>query len=381
MKTLELIKGSVILAGLVGLSACGGSSKDEAAIQDSLKLAAANEVIKVDVTPVRLQDVAQIEELTATVKAYAENDIAPQQVGRIKKIYTEVGHHVSKGQLLIAMDQTSLLQTKTQMVNQEADYKRTLALMKAGGASQQQVDQLKTQLDVTRQSYANQLENVNLKAPISGVITARNNDAGDMYSGGQPILTINQINPVKIKVSVSEENFSKIKQGQNVSVKLDAFGDKTFTGHISIIYPTMDEASRTFPVEIQISNSNSAIRPGMFARATFNLGSKKRILVPAVSVQKMMGSGDRFVYTSENGHAVYHKIELGRRLEDKYEVISGLEDGANVITSGMASLNDGKLIEVKGGEESAVKADTVKKAEPAKKANKSKASSKKSSKK
>ena len=335
-----------LITVLTVMSACSkGESDAEKNAADSIAAVEAAKA-RVTVETVKLQNVDQIEELTATVKAEAKNDIASQGAGRIVKIYTEVGQTVQKGQLLVKMDPTSLLQVKTQLANYEADYNRTLELCKAGGASQQAVDQLKVQLDVTRETYNNLLENVELKAPISGVITARNYDSGDMYKGGEAIVTINQITPVKIVVAVSEENFSSIKLGQKINIKLDTYPDKTFTGSVSLIYPVMDESTRTFQVEISIPNGDRKVRPGMFARAVMNYGTKKRVLVPDVAVQKQMGSGDHYVYIYKDGKVKYSIVKTGRRIEDQYEIISGVEDNDQVVISGISKLADGKEVEI-----------------------------------
>lgn len=345
MKKINLLAVSTILAFAALSTSCGSKDADASSSADSTAVVA-EETPKVTVETVKAQNVEQIEELTATVKPEAKNDIASQGAGRIVKIYTEVGNYVTKGQLLVKMDPTSLLQTKTQLANAERDYNRTLELCKAGGASQQAVDQLKVQLDVYRETYNNLLENVELKAPISGVITARNYDSGDMYKGGEAIVTINQITPVKVVVNISEENFSNIKLGQKVNLTVDTYPGKTFTGSISLIYPTLDENTRTFQVEISIPNADRKVRPGMFARAIMNYGTKKHVMVPDVCVQKQMGSGDHYVYTYADGKVSYHVVKTGRRIDDKYEILEGVDDNAMVVTSGISKLIDGKEVEV-----------------------------------
>ena len=255
MNTKKLLNATAIAAMLVVANSCGVKNEGENKAEDTKQAqTAVEEKIKVSIDTVHAQKVAQLEELTSSVKAFAKNDIVSQNPGRIIKIYCEVGDYVKKGQLLVKMDETSLINIKTQMIQAEIDYKRAKALQEAGGASQQQVDQLKMQFDVLKENYNNLLENVNLTAPISGVVTARNYDSGDMYKGGAEILTINQMQPVKILVNVSEEDFTKIKKGQNVDITVDALPGEKFKGSISIIYPTMDATTRTFPVEININN-------------------------------------------------------------------------------------------------------------------------------
>lgn len=351
MNTKKLLNVTALAALMTMAASCGTKSEktDGEGKADTTATAAKKEVEEkaiISIDTVHTEKVAQLQELTSTVKAYAKNDIVSQSPGRIVKIYCEVGNFVKQGQILVKMDETSLITLKTQMVNAETDYKRVKALQEAGGASQQQVDQLKLQWDVMKENYNNLLTNVNLVAPISGVITARNYDSGDMYKGGEPIVTINQMQPVKILVNVSEENFTKVKKGQAVNVTVDALPGENFKGSIGIIYPTMDPTTRTFPVEINISNPGNKVRPGMFARTTFNYGTANHVMIPAVAVQKQLGSGDHFVYTYKDGKVAYKKIETGRRIEDKYELISGVENGEMVVVSGMSKLTDGKEVTV-----------------------------------
>ena len=139
----------------------------------------------VGVETVSAQDVEQISEFTATVEANISNNIAPQTPVRIEKLFAEVGDHVKAGQLLVKMDETNLKQTKIQLDNQELEFKRIDELYKVGGASKSAWDAQKTQLDISRATYKNLQENTQLLSPITGIVTARNYDSGDMYSGAR----------------------------------------------------------------------------------------------------------------------------------------------------------------------------------------------------
>ena len=146
---------------------------------------------KVKVADVKARPVDQIQEYTATVEAEAKNNIAPSSPVRIDQIFVEVGDRVSKGQKLVQMDAANLKQTKLQLDNQEIEFNRMDELYKVGGASKSEWDASKMQLDVQRTAYKNLLENTSLVSPINGVVTARNYDNGDMYSGGNPVLVVN----------------------------------------------------------------------------------------------------------------------------------------------------------------------------------------------
>jgi RND family efflux transporter MFP subunit len=182
------------------------------------------------------------------------------------------------------------------------------------------------------------------------VVTARNYDAGDMYSGGMPLYTVQQIRPVKIKVNAPEGLYGKIKKGQSVSVKLDVFGDEVFEGKVHLVYPSLAAASRTFPVEITIANANERVRPGMFARVTFKYGVEHNIVVPDVSVVKQMGSGDHYVYTVVDNKVVFNKVKLGQLVGTEYEIKSGLNEGDMVIVEGQNRVVNGQEVNSTVGE-------------------------------
>ncbi len=341
MKMIKQLTG-MMLASLVLFSSCGNKEAQEKQAKDAVV-----DTILIKVDTARLLSVEQLYSFTATVEPEVKNNIAATTPGRIVEILTEVGKQVQKGQLLVKMDPTNLLQVQTQLASLEVDYKRASELYEAGGASKQMVDQLKVQLDNLRTTYNNLSENANLVSPITGVVTARNFDNGDLYSGAMPILTVMQINPVKIKINVSESFFSQIKMGMGVEVLLDVYPDEKFQGKVSLIYPTIDESTRSFAVEITINNPNMRVRPGMYAKATLNFGTQKSIVIPDVAIQKQSGSNDKFVFTAVNGVAQYHRVELGRRMDDKQEILSGINAGDLVVTAGQVRLIDGTNVTIK----------------------------------
>ena len=336
MHTLQYIK-MTTLASLVGLCACAGGETETTTTAEK---------VKVKIETVHAQTVDQLSEFTATVEANVKNNIAPQTPFRIRKIYAEIGDHVKAGQTLAEMDATNLKQAKVQLDNQEAEFKRIDELYKVGGASKSAWDAQKTSTEVARESYANLVENTRLVSPISGIVTARNYDSGDMYSGGTPIYTVEQIRPVKLLINVSESFFTQVKKGNEVDVRLDVYGDEVFKGKVSLVYPTIDATTRTFPVEVRILNNDERVRPGMFARVTLNFGERQHVVIPDRAIVKQAGSGDRYVYVYQNGTVSYQKVELGRRIGNTYEVISGVSDGNEVVITGQSRLNNGMEVEI-----------------------------------
>ncbi|MBP6069448.1 MAG: efflux RND transporter periplasmic adaptor subunit [Bacteroides sp.] len=329
-KYIQLVSFMFILL----MSACT-ESKDKKGVD------VISEKPRVKLATVTARQVDQILEYTATVEAEVKNNIAPASPVRIDHIYVEVGDKVSKGQKLVQMDAASLKQLKLQLDNQEIEFRRLDELYKVGGVSKSEWDASKMSLDVKKTSYRNLLENTSLLSPISGIITARNYDNGDMYNGNTPVLVVEQIVPVKLLINISENYFSKIKKGSPVKVKFDVFEGEVFNGKISLIYPTINAATRTFPVELVLDNKDMKVRPGMFARVEVNFGSENHVVVPDLAVVKQAGSGDRYVFVYEKGKVRYQKVELGSRMGSEYELISGVDNNSQVVVAGHARLVNG----------------------------------------
>jgi RND family efflux transporter MFP subunit len=289
--------------------------------------------------------VEQIEEYTATVESDVKNNISSNAQLRIEKIYVEVGDVVSAGQVLVQMDASNLKQLDLQIKNLEVEFNRIDQLYKVGGASKSEWDNAKTQLDVNKTQLNNLKINTQLKSPVSGVVTARNYDNGDM-TGSDPILTIEKLSPCKMNINVSEKYYPKMKLGMTVLVQLDTYGDETFEGKVTIVSPTVDATTHTFPVEITLPNNDKKIRPGMYARAIVQYDVQNHVLVPDESIVKQVGAGDRYVYVYKNGKVSYNLVKLGRHLGNQYEVLEGVEPGSQVVTAGQSRLANGVEVEV-----------------------------------
>ena len=329
-------KFQLMALGVVGLlTACSGGEKDNSGVEK------VEEKPIVKVQKVMMRSVAQTQEYTATVEPEAKNNIAPATPVRISQIFVEVGDRISKGQKLVQMDAANLKQMELQLENQRVDFGRIDELYKVGGVSKSDWDAAKTALEVRETSYKNMQENTALLSPISGIITARNYDNGDMYGGGLPVLTVEQIAPVKLMINVSETYFTRIKKGSAAEVKIDVYENETFEGEISLVYPTIDVSTRTFPVEVKLKNQDMRVRPGMFARVILDFGTQDRIVVPDLAIVKQPGSGDRYVYVYKDGKVSYDKVELGRRIDTEYELLSGVDNNAEVVVAGQARLVNG----------------------------------------
>ena len=332
----------IYIAIAASMIAC--SSKEEESVQAQQPVE--EELPIVDVKKVSVQEVPLIKEYTATVEVDNLNNIAPASPNRIKQILVDVGSQVKRGQTLVILDKSSAEQLKVRLDLAQIEYDRAMNLLNIGSGTQQMVDQRKTELDALKSQYKNLMENTVLTSPISGVVTARNFDPGDMC-GGTPILTVGQISPSVIaKINVTENDYSKIKNGMHVDVKFDAFENESFTGRVRRIHPTIDTNTRTFAVEVGIANNNQRIKPGMFARVEINYGSQMHVVVPDRAVVKQPGSGNKYVYVYNDGKVAYNKVELGQRINDSYEIISGVNDGDLVVIAGQTQLANGVKVEL-----------------------------------
>lgn len=327
-----------LLAAAV-LCSCNGNKDKKAEIVEELP------IVELDVA--QLRDVQQNKSYTATVEADNTNNIASSVPNRIEKIYVEVGDKVRKGQTLVTLDRASIDQLKVNLDNTQREYDRATQLLEIGAGTQQSVDQLKAQLDGLKSQYNNLLENTVLVSPINGVVTARNYDPGDL-TGNLPVLTVGQTQPqVKVIINVTENDFTQIQAGKPVTVTFDAFPGEEFGGKISRIYPTVDPNTRTFKSEILVSNPDGRILTGMFARVNIPLGEEQSVVVPDRAVVKQTGSGNKYVYVFKDGHVSFNKVELGQRIGDSYELLSGISEGDSVVISGQSRLADGVAVEVK----------------------------------
>ncbi len=314
---------------------------------ENVQQTVAEKVPVVSVVTATRQTVPQEEVYSSTVQANVVNNIAPQSGNRIVKLNVEVGDFVSAGQVLAEMDRVQLDQAALKLKNDEVELARVKALLGEGGISQSDYDALELAFNVSKSSYQNLLDNTILRAPVSGVVSARNYDRGDMYTMSSPLYVVQQITPVKVLVGVSEADYSRVKKGDKVSITADALPGKTFTGSVLRVYPVIDPASHTVKVEILIPNADRLVRPGMYVRATINMGDRDSIVVPDAAVIKQQGSGQRQVYVLGDDNTVSLKlVTLGRHFGMNYEIISGLEDGDRVVTGGQAGLKSGVKVEV-----------------------------------
>ena len=330
----NLINSLSLLAALAVMTGCGGGAKKTATVEE-------NKVVKVKSSVAVLEEVEETGVFTSSIEAFLQNNIAPQSPGRIDRILVDVGAQVGKGQLLATMDATSYNAANVQLVNAEADYERIKRVYAAGGISKQQMDQVETALEVSKTQVKNLRENVELRSPISGVVTARNYEPGDLYNGQVPVLVVMQINTLKVNLSISEKYFPVVKKGMDAEITVDMYPGKKYPGKVSLVYPAVDPGTRTFTIEITIPNPSGELRPGMFSRTELKFGTNQGIMVDDVAVQKQLGTNDKYVFVNVNGVAERRLVTTGVQIGGKVNVLTGVNPGDKVIVAGISKLMNG----------------------------------------
>ena len=333
----------VLLMAMTLVAACGGKKEEHQATTTK------KETEKVKVQTLEKERIAKQLELSTTLEGYETMNISPSITGHIEHIYVQVGSRVQKGSMLVRMDQTQLNTTRINLNSTKTELDRITALKASGSVSEQVYDQTKAGYDQLVETERFQNENTFVKAQFAGVISAKNYEDGEMYTGA-PILTLTQISRLKAIINIPETYFPLVKQGMKVDVYSDIYPDKSFPATIEIVYPTIDPTSHTFQAKLNIPNSGEKIRPGMFVRTTVSLGEIDAIVVPYQSVLKLTGSNDRYVFTNQEGTAHRVAVTLGQRFDDRIEIIpvtpGELKEGNQLVVTGQARLVEGAKLEI-----------------------------------
>jgi len=341
----------IILAGIVLATVFSCNQKESADNTQNTT----EEVFPVKVQQIQKEDIVRTLEYTANLSAFETVYLAPATPGRIDKIYVDEGARVTKGQTLIAMNQSNLIQAKSQLQNARSNYRRLDTLYQLGSISEQKYEQAKTQYEVAREKVKSLQENTTMQAPINGIVTAKYYEAKEMYSG-QPntqagkaaVVTLMQINPLKAFIHVSARHFSDFKEGMNATIKLDQYPEFVQKGEVFRVHPTVDRGTRTFQVEILVDNPEKRLRPGMFANVTIDLDKTEALVVPAISVMKEEGTNNRYIFINDDGVAKKIPVRIGKRFNDKLEIISNeVREGMELIIAGQGKLLDGYNVNIK----------------------------------
>ena len=330
----------LMMAAAVCLIGCG--KKDAQATQQE-----AERVEVVSCMTLQDQEIERVFTVSTNLQGYLTQNVAPSLTGKIEHIYVEVGDEVKAGDMLVRMDQNQYLTSKIQLANLKVEMGRLEALLETGSVSQQTYDQTKVGYDQLKQNLSFLETNTYVKAPFDGVISAKTYEDGELY-GGQPIVVLTQVKKLKALIAVPEKYYPLIQEGMKLTVKSEVYPEETFPATIEVVYPTIDAASHTFQCKVVIPNASEKLRAGMYVTTTLGLGKENTIVVPYQSVEKLIGSNERFVFINENGYAKRVSVKLGQRFDEQIEIIAPeIHAGVEYIYKGQSKLVDGVKIQVK----------------------------------
>ncbi len=305
----------------------------------------------VELTTLHPREIQREITLSSNLMGYETVNVSPSITGKIEHIYVEVGDRVAKGADLVRMDQQQYKTTKLAIANLETEMARMEGLIQTGSVSQQQYDQTKLSLDQTKENLDFLQKNTYVKAGISGVISAKNYEDGELYSGS-PIVVLTQVDKLKTLVAIPESYIPLVKKGMKLELTSEVYPDKVFPATIEVVYPTVDASTHTFQVKVVVPNKSGLLRPGMYVTTTLGLGKATVITAPYSTVLKLIGANDRYVFINNNGYAKRVNVEMGQRFGDDVEISSPeIVDGVELVTKGEARLVDG--IKIVAGETAA----------------------------
>ncbi|UYW01241.1 efflux RND transporter periplasmic adaptor subunit [Flavobacterium agricola] len=344
-----IITGIVIVAALAGIMYVLNNNKEKNEAETAV-VAETNAAVAVRVDTVQVKDINADNVVNGTFAPIQQLNLSAETSGQVQKVFVKEGDRVQVGQTLaiIKADKFNVGVNNAQAAYNTAlaDANRFESAYQTGGVTKQQLDQVKLQLENAKNNLANARINSSdavIKATIPGIINSKNVEPGTFVNPGQGLFDIVNISELKLKVTVDEKNVAGLKVGDKIEITTSVFPTDAFWGKITFIAPKAD-ASLNFPVEILVTdNPDQKLKAGMYANAHFGLDSKTPILV--VPRNAFVGSvSSNQIFVAKNNKAVLTQVTSGRSFGDYIEVLSGLNAGEVVITSGQINLfNDSPI--------------------------------------
>lgn len=326
-------------AAAIMLISCGKKEEETTEQQERIE--------PVEVTRLQTHEVERRITLSSNLQAYETVSISPSLTGKIEHIYVEIGDRVRRGDSIVRMDQQQYQTARLTIANLRVEMARLDSLLTYGSATKQQRDQMELQLEQTKVNLKFLTTNTFNLSPITGVVTAKNYEDGELYSG-QPIVVLAEVDRLKTLVAIPESYLPRIRKGMSLQLLSDVYPDRVFPASVEVVYPTIDAATHTFQAKVVVPNKEGLLRPGMYVQTTIGLGTDRVITAPYSTVLKLIGANDRYVFIHNNGRAQRVSVEMGDRFGDDVEISAPeIHDGVELITAGEARLVDSVRVEVK----------------------------------
>lgn len=309
-----------------------------------------NAAIPVSVVEVKEDTVSQSLLKTGNLIPFRETSLMATSQGQVLKVNFDLGSNVSQGSTLIQIDnklnELALQATQLNIDKLKKDVTRYNTLYAGNATTELQLNQTKFDYDNAvnkAEQIRKQIQDATVKSPISGRVVKKDIEVGEFVNAGTVLATILDVSRLKVQVMVNEKDVYQLREGQKVKVTADVLSGKMYGGQISYIAPRGNE-EHSYPVEITVANSGQ-LKAGTFVNVDFSQKSKEKSLqIPRVALVESIKNP--YVYVVNQNVAQQRKLTIGRELGDNIEVLSGLQPGDQVVTTGQLNLTNGKPVQI-----------------------------------
>jgi len=306
----------------------------------------------VEAQKVEIGQVVRSVEAVGTLRANESVVVSSEIAGRIARFGFEEGQRVAAGSLLVQIEDSvyraEVQEKEANRALAELAFKRADQLVEKRAASVEERDRTLALLQASEGSLAlakARLDKTRITAPFSGLVGLRTVSVGDYVAAGQELVSLSEIDPIKVDFRVGEIYLPQVSAGQAIDIGVDAFPGRNFTGAVYAIEPQIDINGRAVVVRARLPNPDLLLRPGLFSRVSLIVDrAADAILVPEDAI---VPQGDRhFVFRVEEGTAILTEVGIGKRHDARVEILEGLEPDAVVVTAGQLKLRDGAQVRV-----------------------------------
>ena len=323
-------------------------------------------LINVRVADAQKKTVRPYIETTGSLRADEEVTVSSEVDGIVKSIKVEEGTAVSKGSLLVEINQTdyrldkqraeaALKQAEASLANVKSEFQRKESLYKEELITRQQYDDISTRVilaeaDLAKaksmlESSAERFARTRIYSPLNGMVKEKKVSAGDFARTSLPLLQLIKVDPLKLNFTISEKDIADLKTGQEVDFTVDSFPDKKFTGKVNLLYPNVEERTRTLQAEAVVPNSDRLLKPGLFVRATIYTGPPREVIVAPLTAL-IYDNATVSLFVVEGNLARERKVTTGRKYGEDIEIVEGLNEKEQVVVVGQNNLSEGIKVNV-----------------------------------
>ena len=331
MKTKILLSIITVMIMIIGCSKSGNETEQKPKPKAPL----------VKVEELKFTPISKSIKLTGTVEAKVMTTIVAPADGYIEQLNVQENQFVKKEKVLAVIasqERTSLVsQTKNKVEELKSKLEKTSPNSAEYSQLNSQLEQAKKELEYAEKLFLG----LPVIAPLSGIVTQKFIESGSAVVAKQNLFTIVDFNSLIIKSSVSEDLFSKIKPGNKLKVKFNAFPEKDFYAVVTLKYQQIDPVTRNFPVELRLINGSKEITPGMMAELELITDKKEKVIAVPNDVFIVNQKDEKIVYVIMDSTAHQKIVTTGISNEKVTEVISGLNEGEKIVVMGQELLKDG----------------------------------------